>query len=66
MTNIQEHLAHSHDIGLSAWGPCTKRYIGISHIPAVADGLYFDLSLSSGLYRRNVLIPKVGCGRIMG
>ncbi len=52
-------LINSHDIRLSAWGPYTKRYIGISHIPAVEAGLRFDLSLFPGLYRRNALIPNV-------
>ncbi len=56
---IQRHLANSHDIRLSAWGPYTKRYIGISHMPAVGAGLRFDVSLFPGLYRRNALIPNV-------
>lgn len=59
MTVIQGHIVNSHDIRLSAWGPYTKRYIGISHIPDVEAGLRFDLSLFPGLYRRNVLIPNV-------
>jgi hypothetical protein len=54
-----DNLAHSHDVRLSAWGPYSKRYIGISHIPKMAAGLRFDLSLFPGLYRRNVLIPNV-------
>ncbi|MBE7469755.1 MAG: hypothetical protein HS114_11515 [Anaerolineales bacterium] len=54
-----DHLAGSHDIRLSAWGPYTKRYIGISHIPDMKAGLRFDLSLFPGLYRRNVHIPNV-------
>ncbi|MCB0029351.1 MAG: hypothetical protein KDE28_15655, partial [Anaerolineales bacterium] len=48
-----------HDIRLSAWGPYSKQYIGVSHIPEIATGLRFDLSLFPGLYRRNVLIPNV-------
>jgi len=54
-----ENLARSHDVRLPAWGPYSKRYIGISHIPNMAAGLRFDLSLFPGLYRRNVLIPNV-------
>lgn len=54
-----DNLSKSHDIRLSAWGPYSKRYIGISHIPDPAAGLRFDLSLFPGLYRRNVLIPNV-------
>jgi len=52
-------LAGQHDLRLSAWGPYTKRYIGASHVPDVAAGLRFDLSVFSGLYRRAVNIPNV-------
>jgi hypothetical protein len=53
-------LAGSHDLRLSAWGPYTKRYIGVSHVPDVAAGLRFDLSVFPGLYRRSVVgIPNV-------
>ena len=52
-------LAGSHDLRLSAWGPYTKRYIGVSHIPDTRAGLRFDLSLFPGLYRRNALVPTV-------
>lgn len=31
-------LAGKHDLRLPAWGPYTKRYMGISHIPDVAAG----------------------------
>ncbi|MBN2001825.1 MAG: hypothetical protein JXA21_00600 [Anaerolineae bacterium] len=52
-------LRHSHDLRLSAWGPYTKRYMGISHIPDVNRGLRFDLSVFPGLYRRGVQVPNV-------
>jgi hypothetical protein len=52
-------LAGSHDLRLSAWGPYTKRYMGISHVPDVERGLRFDLSVFPGLYRRRVEIPNV-------
>ena len=52
-------LAGTHDLRLPAWGPYTKRYMGISHVPDVAGGLRFDLSVFPGLYRRNVSIPNV-------
>lgn len=52
-------LRHSHDLRLSAWGPYTKRYMGISHIPDVSAGLRFDLSVFPGLYRRGVQSPNV-------
>jgi len=52
-------LAGKHDLRLPAWGPYTKRYIGISHIPDVQAGLRFDLSVFPGLYRRAVNVPNV-------
>lgn len=48
----------SHDLRLPAWGPYTKRYTGISHIPDAAAGLRFDLGIVPGHYRRQVLIPN--------
>ncbi len=48
-----------HDLGLSDWGPYTKRYIGISHIPDVQAGFRFDLSVFPGLLRRSAQIPNV-------
>lgn len=49
----------SHDLTLPAWGPYTKKYSGISHIPAAGDGVRFDLSVFPGLYRRRVDVPNV-------
>jgi hypothetical protein len=49
----------SHDLRLPAWGPYTKRYAGISHIPDLRAGLRFDLSVIPGHYRRQLLIPNV-------
>ncbi|MBN1247420.1 MAG: hypothetical protein JXC32_07160 [Anaerolineae bacterium] len=54
-----EQLRGAHDLRLSAWGPYTKRYIGISHIPDPATGLRVDLSVFPGLYRRGVHLPNV-------
>lgn len=51
-------LSHSHDLRLPAWGPYTKKYTGISHIPDMAAGLRFDLSVFPGFYRRHVLVPN--------
>ena len=53
------NLAGTHDLRLSKWGPYTKRYMGISHIPEIQEGFRFDLSVFPGLYRRNVNIPNV-------
>ncbi len=48
----------AHDLRLPAWGPYTKKYTGISHIPDVRLGLRFDLSVFPGFYRRHVLVPN--------
>jgi len=44
---------------LPAWGPYTKRYMGISHVPDEKAGLRFDLSVFPGIYRRELFIPQV-------
>lgn len=49
----------THDLTLPAWGPYTKQYSGISHIPAANDGTRFDLAVFPGLYRRRVDVPNV-------
>lgn len=48
-----------HDLRLPAWGPYTKRYIGVSHLADPARGLRFDLSVFPGFYRRKVEVPNV-------
>jgi len=52
-------VENSHDLRLPNWGPYTKKYIGISHIPDVKKGLRFDLSVFPGFYRRRINIPNV-------
>ena len=52
-------LAGTHDLRLPAWGPYTKDYMGVSHIPDVEVGLRFDLSVFPGFYRGRVQIPNV-------
>lgn len=54
-----ESLRYSHDLNLPKWGPYTKNYIGISHVPEVKKGLRFDLSVFPGYYRRKVDVPAV-------
>lgn len=49
----------THDLTLPAWGPYTKKYSGISHIPPANDGVRFDLAVFPGLYRRRVDVPDV-------
>jgi len=54
-----ESLRYSHDLNLPQWGPYTKNYIGVSHIPGVKKGIRFDLSVFPGIYRRRVDVPAV-------
>lgn len=49
----------THDIRLSAWGPYSKRYIGISHLADINSGLRFDFTVCPGYYRNKVLVPNV-------
>lgn len=49
----------THDLTLPGWGPYTKKYSGISHIPAANDGTRFDLAVFPGFYRRRVDVPNV-------
>lgn len=52
-------LKYKHDLNLPSWGPYTKKYIGVSHIPDVDKGVRFDLSVFPGFYRRKVDVPNV-------
>lgn len=52
-------LAGTYDLRLSDWGPYTKRYAGISHLPDHHTGLRFDLSVFPGYYRAKVAVPNV-------
>ena len=52
--------ADSHDIAsLHAWGPYSKRYAGISHIPDMSKGIRFDFSVMPGYYRNRQLVPQL-------
>jgi hypothetical protein len=51
-------IQKNHDLHLPNWGPYSKRYAGISHIPEVSQGLRFDLGIMPGNYRRQMLIPN--------
>lgn len=51
---------NSHDIAsLHVWGPYSKRYAGISHIPDMRKGIRFDFSVMPGYYRNRQLVPHV-------
>ena len=52
-------IQNQHNLTLPAWGPYTKRYAGISHVPATNTGLRFDFSVFPGLYRRKANPPNV-------
>lgn len=52
-------LRNSHDVQAGDWGPYSKQYAGISHIPDMPSGLRFDFSVMPGYYRNKVLIPNV-------
>ena len=52
-------LSNSHDVNLGSWGPYSKQYAGISHIPNMQSGMRFDFSVMPGYYRNKVLIPNV-------
>ena len=54
-----DQIAGKHDMTLSSWGPYTKRYIGLSHIPDSEKGLRFDLSVFPGYYRGKASVPNV-------
>jgi len=47
------------DLRLPDWGPYTKKYMGVSHLPDLASGLRFDLAVVPGFYRRKVDVPNV-------
>lgn len=54
-----ETLSGSHDANTGEWGPYSKQYAGISHIPEINKGLRFDFSVVPGYYRGKVLVPNV-------
>lgn len=54
-------FGNSHDITtLPQWGPYSKQYAGISHVPDVEAGIRVDFSLVPGFYRRSTVeVPSV-------
>ena len=54
-----QFIEKSHNLNLPDWGPYTKRYVGISHLPGDNEGIRFDLSVFPGYYRRKVDVPNV-------
>ncbi|HEU5396285.1 MAG TPA: hypothetical protein VFV81_03900, partial [Verrucomicrobiae bacterium] len=58
---IRPHrLADTHDVpSLPPWGPYSKKYFGISHIPDLSRGLLFDFSLFPRLDGEPGKLPSV-------
>ncbi|MGB7265230.1 MAG: hypothetical protein WBC92_06930 [Terracidiphilus sp.] len=55
----EAQLAGTHDlVSLSQWGPYSKKFHGISHIPDVDRGLSFDLSIFPSLTHGPVQLPS--------
>lgn len=54
-----KRLENTHDISAGKWGPYSKQYAGISHIPEVAAGIRFDFSVVPGYYRNKIVVPNV-------
>ncbi len=53
-------LAQTHDLpSLPDWGPYSKKYFGISHIPEIRRGLCFDCSIFPLLAQGPVKLPSV-------
>lgn len=56
----EARLAGTHDlVSLPSWGPYSKKFFGVSHIPDVKRGLSFDLSLFPSLPTGPVPLPSV-------
>lgn len=56
----EARLKDTHDlVSLPQWGPYSKRFFGISHIPDVKSGLSFDLSLFPSLTTGPTTLPSV-------
>jgi hypothetical protein len=59
MTQLHLPQANSHDLTLPAWGPYGNQYNGLSHIPDLARGLRFDVSIFPAYYRHRVTVPNL-------
>ena len=56
----EAQLAGTHDlVSLPKWGPYSKKFHGISHIPDVQRGLSFDVSIFPSLMHGPVRLPSV-------
>jgi Glycosyl hydrolase family 63 C-terminal domain len=56
----EAQLAGTHDlVSLPQWGPYSKKFHGISHIPDVQRGISFDLSIFPSLAQAPAQLPSV-------
>ncbi len=56
---IMLKLRKDHSLTLPDWGPYSKNYAGISHIPNSKSGMRFDFTIMPGLFRRKIAVPNV-------
>lgn len=54
---ISRDAYNTHDISLSNWGPYTKKYIGVSHVPDPALGIRYDLSVFPTFFNEEAQAP---------
>lgn len=55
-----KRLANTHDLlSLPDWGPYSKKYFGVSHIPDLSRGLCFDWSIFPVPTKGSVKLPSV-------
>ena len=55
----QNNQQLSHDLSFPAWGPYTKKYIGVSHIPDIDKGIRVDFSFFPGFKNKKTKAPNV-------
>jgi hypothetical protein len=53
-----DKLARTHSVTAPEWGPYSRRYSGISHIPDKQAGTRFDFTIAAGLYKAKVIVPN--------
>jgi len=55
-----KQLANTHDLlSLPHWGPYSKKFFGVSHIPDVSRGLSYDFSIFPALTHGPLKLPSV-------
>lgn len=58
--NYFKKLNQTHDIiDLPSWGPYSKQYAGISHVPDIKKGIRFDVAVSLGYSNKELIIPDL-------